>query len=213
MDADQDLEKSTKDEDEKDKEVEPLELDKLDVSSMTIPPPKLPGFEGKRDEAEVVSPSRLSTFTSILVFVSKERIFICAFLLGLSVASAVVYLFLTNSSSDGVDSGDSYVGSLVYVVSSSIAERHYVRFRLSIPFKDNKEKADLMQKLPAIKQELSISGSSSAVAQSIEKKDLKTLKKHILKIVNELTGVPIEVLHLEELTLDPTVGKAPYNTS
>jgi hypothetical protein len=51
------------------------------------------------------------------------------------------------------------------------------------------------------------------VAQSIEKKDLKTLKKHILKIVNELTGVPIEVLHLEELTLDPTVGKAPYNTS
>ena len=215
MGANQDLEKSMKDEDEKDKDEqeEPVELDKLDVGSMTIPPPKkVSRFERKRDEGEVVSPSRLSTLTNILVFVSKEKTFICAFLAALLVASAVVYLFLTKILSDGVGSGDNYAGSIVYVVSSSIADRHYVRFKLSIPFKDNKGKAYLMEKLPTIKHELSNSGSSADVAQSIEQKDLKTLKKHILKVVNDLTGVPIEELHLEELTLDPMAGKALSNT-
>lgn len=204
-----------KDEDEKDKDEqkEPLELDKVDVSSMTIPPPKkVPRSERKQDKGEV--PARKeSTFRNILVFVYKEKTFICAFLAALLVASAVVYLFLTKNLSDGVGSGDSYAGSIVYVVSSSIADRHYVRFKLSIPFKDDKEKADLMQKLPTIKHELSISESSADVAQSIEQKDRKTLKKHILKIVNDLTGVPIEELHLEELTLDPMAGRALSNTS
>jgi flagellar basal body-associated protein FliL len=211
MDTNRDLENSMKDEDE-DKDKEIVELDKLDVSSITLPPPKTTRFEKKRDEGGVSRSSAL-TVRRILVFLSKEKMVICAFLSGLLVASIVVYFFLINSSSDGPGSGDRYVGSVVYVVSSSIAERHYVRFKLSIPFKDNKEKADLMQKLPIIKQKLSISGSGSGVAQSIERKDLKTLKKHILKMVNELTSVPIEVLHLEELTLDPTAGKALYNTS
>jgi hypothetical protein len=204
-----------KDEDEKDKDEqeEPVELDKLDVSSMTIPPPKkVPRFERKRDKGEV-SVRKESTFRTILVFVSKEKTFICAFLAGLLVASAVGYLFLTKILSDGVGSDDSYAGSIVYVVSSSIADRHHVRFKLSIPFEDNKGKAYLMQKLPTIKHELSISESSADMAQSIEQKDLKTLEKHILKIVNGLTGVPIEELYLEELTLDPIVGKARYNTS
>jgi len=204
-----------KDEDEKDKDErkELLELDKVDVSSMTILPPKKgPRFERKQDKGEVSS-RKVSTFGNILVFLYKEKTFICAFLGSLLVGSAVVYLFLTKNLSDGVGSGDSYAGSIIYVVSSSIADRHYVKFKLSIPFKDNKEKADLMQKLPIIKHELSISESSADVAQSIEQKDLKTLKKHILKIVNDLTGVPIEELHLEELTLDPMAGRALSNTS
>jgi len=208
VETNRDLEKSMKDKDEKDKDEEgqPLELDKLDVSSITLPPPKkLPRLEGERDKGEAVSSSRVSTIWSVLVFVSKEKMFICAFLLGLLVTTAVVYLFLTKSSSDGLYPGDSYVGTVVYVISSPVADGYYVRFKLSIPFKDDKEKADLMQKLPTIKQKLSLSGSSSGVVQSIEKKDLKTLKEHILKIVNEeLTSVPIEVLHLEELTLGST---------
>ena len=194
------------------KHEEDLELDKLDVSSMTVPPAKIPRFERKRDKGEV-SRRRVSTIRSILVFVSKEKIFICAFLAGLLVASPVVYLSLTRSSSDRAGSGDGYVGSIVYVVSSSIAERHHVRFKLSIPFSNNKEKTGLMQKLPTIKHELSISGSRPDMAQSIEQKDLKTLKKQILKIVNDVTGVPTKELHLEELTLDPTVGNPLSNTS
>ena len=197
---------------DEEKHEEGLELDKLDVSSMTVPPAKIPRFERKRDKGEV-SRRRVSTIRSILVFVSKEKIFICAFLAGLLVASPVVYLSLTRSSSDRAGSGDGYVGSIVYVVSSSIAERHHVRFKLSIPFSNNKEKADLMQKLPTIKHELSISGSHSDVAQSIEQKDLKILKKHILKIVNDLTGVPIEELRLEELTLNRMAGRAISDTS
>jgi len=196
-----------KDKDEKDKDEteEVVELDKIDVSSMSVPPTKIPRFEKKQDKGKV-APRRVLTLTNILVFVSKEKTFICAFLACLLVSSAVFYLFLTKILSDGVGSGDSYAGSIVYVVSSSIADRYYVKFKLSIPFRDNKGKAYLMQKLSTIKHELSISGSSADVAQSIEQKDLKTLKKHILKIVNDLTGVPIEELHLEELTLDPMVG-------
>lgn len=205
------------DKDEKDKDgqvedVERLELDQLDVSSMTIGAPKAPRLEQKQDKAEG-SPEKVLTARSILAFVSKKKIFICTFLSALLVASAVVYLFLTKSSSGRPDSGDGYAGNVVYVVSSSIADRHYVRFKLSVPFKDNKEKADLMQKMPKIKEKLSISGTSSGVVQSIKKKDFKTLKKHILKIVNELTSVPIEVLNLEELALDPTVVKDLHNTS
>jgi hypothetical protein len=190
---------------DEEKHEEGLELDKLDVSSMTVPPAKIPRFKRKRDKGEV-SRRRVSTIRSILVFVSKEKIFICAFLAGLLVASPVVYLSLTRSSSDRAGSGDGYVGSIVYVVSSSIAERHHVRFKLSIPFSDNKEKARLMQKLSTIKHELSISGSRPDVAKSIEQKDLKTLKKHILKIVNEVTGVSTKELHLKELALDPMAG-------
>ena len=197
---------------DKDKAKEGLELDKLKVAPGTTPPPETPRFAGRQDKGE--APGRIeATLRNILVFVSEKRIFICAFLAALVVASAVVYLFLTKISWDGVGSGDIYVGRIVYVVSSSIADRHDVRFKLSIPFKDNKEKADLMQKLPRIKHELSISGSRHNVAPSIEQKDLKALKKHILKIVSDLTGVPIGELHLDELTLDRMGGKTLSNTS
>ena len=197
---------------DKDRIEEGIELDKLRVPTRTKASAKAPRSAEKHYKDKVLGKTK-ATLRNILAFVSREKIFVCAFLAGLVVVSAILYLFLTKSSSDGVASGDSYVGSIVYVVSSSIAKQHYVRFKLSIPFKDNKEKADLMQKLPTIKHELSISGSHSDVAQSIEQKDLKILKKHILKIVNDLTGVPIEELRLEELTLNRMAGRAISDTS
>ena len=182
-----------------------LELDKLDIPSGTMGPGEVSASPAKQDKGKVSDGKGLKLW-NLLSFVAKEKLFIFAFLAGVFVALPVVYVSLTRSSSDRPGSGDGYVGSIVYEVSSSIAERHHVKFKLSIPFSDNKEKARLMQKLPTIKHELSISGSRPDVAQSIEKKDIKTLKKHILKIVNEVTGVSTRELHLKELALDRRVG-------
>ena len=188
-----------------------LELDKLDVPPGTIRSDEITPSPQTQDKGKVLDRRKGFTFGSLLAFVSKEKLFILALLSGVLIALPVAYLSLTRSSSDRAGSGDGYVGSIVYEVSSSIAERHHVRFKLSIPFSDNKEKARLMQKLPIIKHELSISGSRSDVAQSIEQKDLRTLKKHILKIVNQVTGVSAKKLHLKELALDPMAGQAPPN--
>jgi hypothetical protein len=183
-----------------------LELDKLDVLPPPIRSDEITPFPQTQDKGKVSDRRKGLTLGNLLAFVSKEKLFILAFLSGALIALPVVYLSLTRSSSDRAGSGDGYVGSIVYEVSSSIAERHHVRFKLSIPFSDNKEKARLMQELSKIKHELSISGSRPDVAKSIEQKDLKTLKKHILKIVNEVTGVSTKELHLKELALDPMAG-------
>ena len=143
---------------------------------------------------------------NLLSLLAKEKLFILAFLAGAFVALPVLYVFLTRSSSDGRGPGGGYVGSIVYEVSSAIAERHHVTFKLSIPFSDNQEKTSLMKKLPIVKHELSKSGNHSDVVQSVEKRDIKTLKKLILKIVNEVTGVSTTEVHLKELALDRRVG-------
>ena len=182
-----------------------LELDKLNIPSGAMGPGESTGLPPTQDKGKVSDKKRFK-LGKLLAFVAKEKLFILAFLAGVVIALPVVYVSLTRSSSDRAGPGDGYVGSVVYEVSSSIAERHHVKFKLSIPFSDKKEKARLMQKLPTVKHELSISGSRPDVAQSIEKRDVKALKQLILKIVNEVTGVSPEVLHLKELALDRRVG-------
>ena len=182
----------------KDKIEQTLEFDVLEE----VPPPETersdetPHFAEREDKTHV--PGKMGR---------KKKIFVFSFLGASIVVLAVVGLSLTRISLKGVGSGATYAGKIVYVVSSSLDERHDVRFKLSVPFKDNKEKADLMEKLPRIKEELSRFGSCPDLVISTGQKDLKALKKHILKIVNDLTGVPIEKLHLGELTLDQ--GSAP----
>ena len=182
-----------------------LELDKLDISPDAMRPGEVNALPPTLDKGKVSVRKGLK-LGNLLAFVAKEKLCILAFLAGVVVALPVVYVSLTRSSSDRARSGDGYVGSIVYEISSSIAGRHHVKFKLSIPFSDNKEKRRLMQKLPTIKHEVSISGSRPDVTQSIEKKDVKALKKIILKIVNEVTGVSTKELHLKELALDRTVG-------
>lgn len=189
-------------EDEKEEKTE-LELDVLDIANALKQSAEAPRFR-KRERQPVVSGRKGSTFRKIAILVSNNKTLFFAFLACLLVASCVFlcYLLLPKISMPEMGSRPERVGAIVYQFSCPIGDRHYVRFKLSVPFKDNKEKADLMRKLPKIKHQLLISGNRPDVAESIERKDIDTLKQHILKGVHDITGVPIGQLDLQGLSLD-----------
>ena len=178
-----------------------IELDKIEVPSKTTPSRATPPSAKTESEPEV-SPIKTSTFRNIFLLVSKRNLFVGAVLASLLVGSGVVYLALKDASLDKRESGAYYTGRIVYKIATSIGGEHDVRFTLSVPFRSDAEKNDLMQKLPSIKHELSMSGSRPDVARSIEHKDLHTLRKHIVDMVHALTGVPTEALNVEALSVE-----------
>jgi flagellar basal body-associated protein FliL len=178
-----------------------IELDKIEVPSKTTPSPATPPSANTESEPEV-SPRKTSTFRNMFLFVSKKKLFASAVLAGLLVGSGVVYLALKDASRDKRGSEAQFIGRIVYEIATSMGGKHDVRFTLSIPFRSAAEKNDLMQKLPSINNELSMSGSRPDVARSIEQKDLHTLRKHIVNMVHALTSVPTEALDVEALSVE-----------
>ncbi len=178
-----------------------IELDKIEVPSKTTPPPATPPSAKTEREPEV-SPRKTSTFRNIFLLVPERKLFAGAVLAGLLVGSGVVYLALKDASWNKRGSGAHYIGRIVYEIASSMGGEHDLRFTLSVPFRSDAEKNDLMQKLPSINHELSMSGNRPDVARSIEQQDLHTLRKHIINMVHVLTGVPKEALDVEALSVE-----------
>jgi flagellar basal body-associated protein FliL len=178
-----------------------IELDKIQVPSKTTPSPATPPSAKTESEPEA-SPRKISTLRTIFLLVSKRKLFVGAVLASLLVGSGVVYLALKDASLDKRESGAYYIGRIVYEIATSVGGEHDVRFTLSVPFRSDAEKNDLMQKLPSINHELYMSGSRADVARSIEQKDLYTLRKHIVNMVHALTGVPTEALDVEALSVE-----------
>ena len=178
-----------------------IELDKIEVPSKTTPSLATPPSAKTECEPEA-SPRKTSTFRNIFLPVSKRKLWVGAVLAGLLVGSGVVYLALKDASWDERGSRAHYIGRIVYEIATSMGGEHDVRFTLSLPFRSDAEKNDLMQKMPSIKHELSMSGGRPDVARSIEQKDLHTLRKYIVNMVHALTGVPTEVLNVEALSVE-----------
>jgi flagellar basal body-associated protein FliL len=178
-----------------------IELDKIEVPSKTTPSPATPLLAKTESEPEV-SPKKTSTFRNIFLLVSKRKLFVGGVLASLLVGSGLVHLALKHASLGKRESGAYYIGRIVYEIATSMGGEHDVRFTLSVPFRSHAEKNDLMQKLPSINHELSMSGSRPDVARSIEQKDLHTLRKHIVNMVHALTGVPTEALDVKALSVE-----------
>jgi len=178
-----------------------IELDKIEALSPTTPSREIPPSEKTESEPEV-SPRKRSTLRKLFLLVSKKRLFVGAVLAGLLVGSGVIYLSLKDASRYKRGSEGHYIGTIVYEMATSVDGQHDVRFRLSIPFRSYEEKNSLMQKLPSIRHELSMSGSDPDMARIIEQKDLHALRKHIVKMVHALTGVAMEALAVEALSLE-----------
>ena len=89
------------------------------------------------------------------------------------------------------------------VVSASLGGEYYVSFNLWGPFGDPKGEEALQSGMPKIKHDLILSGTHSEVARSIQERDLYFLEKHILKIVSNATGIPVEKLDLKGLSVTP----------
>lgn len=186
---------------DKDETKKGIELDKIEVPSKSTPSPETPPAEKTESEPKV-SPRKISTFRPILTLVSKKKVLVGAVLAGLVVALGVIYLASEDTSSDKSPSGAHYIGKIVYDMATSMGGQHDVRFTLSVPFTNFEEKKDLMQRLPSIKHELSISGSHPDMARSIEQEDLPALRHHIVQMVHALTGVPAEDLAVQALSLE-----------
>ena len=195
---------------DEEKAAESLELDKLKVSANKTQAEETPPSSETQDE-QAVSETKKVAFWNILIPLVKDKIFVLAkdkvFILSLLAGMVAALLLLCYpalqrllSQEEGYDTDSA--GRITYTVSSAIGDDHHVRFKLSIPFRDNEEKRDLMRKLPKIKDELPMCGTLPEVAEAIQKKDLDALKKEILRIVNDLIGVPIEALGLEGLSLE-----------
>ncbi len=195
---------------DEEKAAESLELDKLKVSAKKTQSQQMPLSSETQDE-QAVSETKKVAFGNILIplvkdkvcVLAKDKVFILSLLAGMVAALLLLcYPALQKllSQEEGYDTDSAW--RITYTVSSAIGDDHHVRFKLSVPFRDNEEKRDLMRKLPKIKDELPVCGTLPEVAEAIQKKDLDTLKKEILRMVNDLIGVPIEALGLEDLSLN-----------
>jgi hypothetical protein len=93
------------------------------------------------------------------------------------------------------------LGRRVHVVNASLGGEHYVNFNLWGPFRDAKGQAALRRGMPKIKHDLILSGGRPEVARAILENDLYFLERHILEIVSNATGVPIDQLDLKGLSV------------
>ena len=180
---------------------EGIELDRIEVPPPTAPSPETRPSEQTRIEPKA-SANTMPSFTKIFPLVSKEKLFLGAVLAGLLLGGGVIYLALKGASSDKTGSGAHYIGTISYETVTSVSDKHDIRFKLSIPFRTYEEKNGLMQTLPSIKHELFAVGNRPAWEPSIEHQDLQTLKEHIVLMVHARTGVPLEALDVEALSVE-----------
>jgi hypothetical protein len=127
-----------------------------------------------------------------------------ALLFGLTVVSAMVWLLLAHRDRPAADGP----GTCLDAVTASLGGEHYLRFILCGPFRDSGARDSLRRVMPKIRHELILSGGRPDVAKSIEEADLEFLKRHILGIVGDATGIPVEKMGLRGLSLIRTSDEA-----
>ena len=134
----------------------------------------------------------------VLALLADYWIWVVAFLLGLSVVSAALLFVLTPK----VEQREEVkLGRRVHVVTASLGGDHYVDFNLWGPFRDAKGQEALRRGMPKIKHDLIFSGGRPEVARAIQEHDLYFLERHILEIVSNATGIPIDQLDLKGLSV------------
>jgi hypothetical protein len=174
-----------------------LELDKMEVK----PAEETPEEPAEEEEAVIIEPpvavQEEAERTGVLALLADYWIWMVALLLGLSVVSAAL-LFV---SAPEEQREEVKLGRRVHVVNASLGGEHYVRFNLWGPFRDAKGQASLQRGMPKIKHDLILSGGRPEVGRSILETDLYFLERHILEIVSNATGIPVDQLDLKGLSV------------
>ena len=174
-----------------------LELDRMEVK----PAEEVPQEPVEAEEAVIIEPPEPeqedAARPGILALLADYWIWVVALLLGMSVVSAAL-LFV---SAPKEEREEVKLGRRVHVVTASLGGEHYVRFNLWGPFRDAKGQAALRRGMPKIKHDLIFSGGRPEVARSILENDLYFLERHILEIVSNATGIPVDQLDLKGLSV------------
>jgi len=174
-----------------------LELDRMEVK----PAEEMPQEPVEAEEAVIIEPPEPAQEDArrpgILALLADYWIWVVAFLLGMSVVSAAL-LFV---SAPEEEREEVKLGRRVHVVTASLGGEHYVSFNLWGPFRDAKGQAALRRGMPKIKHDLIFSGGRPEVARSILENDLYFLERHILEIVSNATGIPVDQLDLKGLSV------------
>ena len=174
-----------------------LELDKMEVK----PAEETPEEPAEEEEAVIIEPpvpvQEEAERTGVLALLADYWIWMVALLLGLSVAlAALLFVSAPEEQREEVK-----LGRRVHVVNASLGGEHYVRFNLWGPFRDAKGQGALRRGMPKIKHDLIFSGGRPEVARAILENDLYFLERHILEIVSDATGIPVDQLDLKGLSV------------
>jgi hypothetical protein len=172
-----------------------LELDRMEVKPAVETGNEEEGEAGTFEPAVVEQ--KVSARPRFLVLLADHWIWLVAFLLGLLFVSALLWFALAyRGRPEAARSGRG-----VQVITASLGGEHYVRFKLLGPFRDSEGQEALRRWLPKIRDRLILSGGEPEVVSSIHNNDFKFLKKYILGIVSQVTGIPVEELDLEGLSV------------
>ena len=175
-----------------------LELDRMEVK----PAEETPQEPAEEEEAVIIEPpvpaQEEVARPGVLALLADYWIWVVALLLGMSVVSAAL-LFVSAPKEEQRE--EVKLGRRVHVVTASLGGEHYVRFNLWGPFRDPKGQAALRRGMPKIKHDLIFSGGRPEVATSIQENDLYFLEQHILEIVSNATGIPVDQLDLKGLSV------------
>ena len=181
----------------KEKEEDGIELDKLKLDNKKGPSNIAPGPVKQRPKLRRFKAPDLKGSKFANLIARNIRVLAIALLIVLLVSLSI--LWYVRSAPNNVAPTDLPVGQIIYMVSSAVGSQHYAMFKLYIPFEDEQERSNLMAKLPKIKDELALSELN--LTKPLEQKDFMEIKRHILKTVNDITGIPVTELDLEDLTV------------
>ncbi len=174
-------------------------LDKIEISPQKKQSEDVedtPLKEKKGDETSIDS----SMLKNILAFVLKHKLLIGLFLASLMFVLSVILVI--NSSQQ--KAAPTQVKQMTYNYYGALGDKYRIKFKVVIPFEDQKEKAELNIKLHKLKNELIIKGSHQSIEKMVQKNEYQALKKELYKIIHSLTAVPVQKMNITTLSLEKT---------
>ncbi len=193
------------DEDEKETQSpddEGLELDKLEVPDR---PAEDRAPESSSTATASDNPAKTRTtprfYLRLPAFVLDKAFFIPV-LTAILISALVLLVPFEGLFTEDKNSENSSIGRIAYTVSSYLGVRHTVRFTLFVEYTDTGEKQAFVRSLPRLKEALAASGDLPEVKEAIDDGNLNQVEKHILTVVGDITGAPLDRLKIKRLHLE-----------
>jgi len=179
-----------------------LELDKLEVPDR---PAENRAPESSPTATSSDNPPKTGTtprFCLRLPAFVLDKAFFIPVLIAILFSALVLLIPFEGLFTEDKNSENSSIGQIAYTVSSYLGVRHTVRFKLLVEYTDKGEKQAFVRSLPRLKEALAGSDDLPEVKEAIDNRNLNQVEKHILTVVGDITGAPLDRLKIERLHLE-----------